>query len=164
MLADKREVVRILQEAVEQHPQAIEQSTPTTFAEFVSDLQNHPRDRARRDHVVELAAALPTLPPIPEDVQQRYERATALIQQSGGPQRLNQAMNLLRGALNAAPWWRDPYYQLSRALKLSGQYDLALKNLNYYLELHPPEAEARVARDHLLEIQTKMEAASPKEQ
>ena len=157
MLADKREVVRVLQEAVDQH-------APSTFADFVADLQNHPRDRARRDHVVELAAALPTLPPIPENAQQRYDRACLLIQQASGPQQLDEAMNLLRGALNVAPWWRDAYYQLSRALELNGQYDLAVKNLNYYIELHPPEAEARTARSHLQEIQAKMDTATRNQQ
>lgn len=154
MLADKKEVVRVLEESLEQHP-------PSTFADYVADLQNHPRDRARRDHVVELAAALPALPPIPGGAQQRYDRASALMKQSTNPQQLNEAMNLLRGALNIAPWWRDPYLQLSRALELTGQYELAAKNLNYYLELHPPEAEARAAREHLAKIRT-MEAASPK--
>jgi uncharacterized protein len=154
MLADKKDVVRVLQEAADQH-------APNSFGDFVVDLQNHPRDRARRDHVVELAASLPSLPPIPENAQQRYDRATALMRQASGPQDLSEAMNLLRGALNAAPWWRDAYYQLSRALELNGQYDMAVKNLNYYIELHPPEAEARAACDHLMKIQN-MEDAMPK--
>jgi len=156
-LSDKAEVVRLLEQALAQHP-------PADFAEYVRDLQNHPRDRARRDHVVELAAALPTLPPIPENAQQRYDRASALIQQASRPQQLDEAMNLLRGALNVAPWWRDAYFQLSRALERTGQYDLAVKNLNYYLELHPPEAEAREARTHLAEILVEKETAAGKTQ
>jgi tetratricopeptide (TPR) repeat protein len=64
--------------------------------------------------------------------------------------------------VNIAPWWGEAYYNLSRALEVTGQYDLAVKNLNYYLELSPPEAEARAARAHLSEIQTEQETAARK--
>jgi ankyrin repeat protein len=156
MLTDRREVVGILQEAVDQH-------SPNSFADYVADLQDHPRDRARRDHVVQLAAALPELPPVPENAHRLYARASALMEEASGTQDLEQPLNLLRAALNVAPWWGEAYRQLSRALEMTGQYEVAEKNLNYYLALHPPEAEARAARDHLAKIQT-MEAAQPKSQ
>lgn len=84
-----------------------------------------------------------------------YNRAVGIMNE-GKPERMDQAMNSLRGALNFAPWWGDAYYRLSRALELISQYELAAINLNYYLELRPPEAEARAARSHLLELQSKM--------
>ena len=154
-LSDKKEVVRVLELALSQHP-------PGNFAEYVSDLQNHPRDRARRDNVVKLAAALPTPPPIPEEARRPFDRAVALMKQASGPQELDEPINLLRRALVVAPWWGDAYYNLSRALELTGQYDLAVKNLNYYLELNPPEAGARAARAHLSEIQAEKETAAGK--
>jgi len=157
LVSTNAEVIRVLEEALAQHP-------PSNFAEYVRDLQNHPRDRARRDNVVKLAAALPTLPPIPEQATQLFVRASALMKQASGPKELDLPINLLRAALIFAPWWRDAYYQLSRALELSGQYDLAVKNLNYYIELNPPAAEARAARDHLLEIQSEMGAGGREEQ
>jgi tetratricopeptide (TPR) repeat protein len=126
------------------------------------DLQNHPRDRARRDNVVKLAAALPTPPPIPEQARRLFERASALMKQASEPQELDQSINLLRWALVFAPWWGDAYHNLSRALELTGQYDLAEKNLTYYLELKPPEADARAARAHFSEIQTEKETAASK--
>jgi ankyrin repeat protein len=157
ILADKREVVRVLQEALAQHP-------PSTFADYVSDLQNHPRDRARRDNVVKLAAALPTPPPIPEEARRAFDRASELMKQANGPEELEAPINLLRRAVIISPWWGEAYHNLSRALELTGQYDLAVKNLNYYLELNPPEAEARAARAHLSEIQTEQETAVRKKQ
>ena len=147
ILSDRQEVIRVLEDALSQHP-------PSTFADYVGDLQNHPRDRARRDHVVELASALPSLPPIPDQGMRLYKWAAAIINE-GKPERMDQAMSSLRGALNFAPWWGDAYYRLSQTLELRGQYELAVKNLNYYLELRPPEAEARAARSHLLELQSK---------
>jgi tetratricopeptide (TPR) repeat protein len=157
LVSDNAEVIRVLEEALAKHP-------PSTFADYVSDLQNHPLDRARRDHVVKLAAALPTLPPIPEQARRLYEQASTLMRQARGPQELEQPMSFLRWALVFAPWWGDAYYQLSRALELTGRYDLAMKNLSYYIELNPPEAEARAARNHLIELQTKMGAATGKQQ
>jgi tetratricopeptide (TPR) repeat protein len=152
ILADKREVVRVLEEALVQHP-------PATFAGYVADLQNHPRDRARRDHVVQLAAALPTPPPIPDEARRIYDRASVLIKQANAPAELAQPIILLREAVNFAPWWGDAYQSLSRELELTGQYDLALKNLGYFIELNPPEAERSAARTHLSEIQKEKEAA-----
>jgi tetratricopeptide (TPR) repeat protein len=154
-LSDREEVVRVLKQALAQHPL-------TSFADYVSDLQNHPRDRARRDNVVKLAAALPTPPPIPEQARRLFERASALMKQASEPQELDQSINLLRWALVFAPWWGDAYHNLSRALELTGQYDLAEKNLTYYLELKPPEADARAARAHFSEIQTEKETAASK--
>ena len=144
---DKEEVVRVLEQALAQH-------RPHTFAEYVSDLQNHPLDRARRDNVVKLAAALPAPPPIPEQARRLYNRASALIGLASGPPDLGQPIKLLRWVLVIAPWWGDAYHNLSHALEITGQYDLAEKNLNYYLELNPPETEARASRAHLAEIQT----------
>jgi regulator of sirC expression with transglutaminase-like and TPR domain len=61
-----------------------------------------------------------------------------------------------------APWWRDVYLPLSRAHELNGQYDFAIRDLEYYLELHPPKDEARAARSHLRELETKQGTATPK--
>jgi len=148
ILSDKQEVIRILEDALSRHP-------PSTFTDYVGDLQNHPRDRARRDHAVQMAATLPSLPPIPDQGMRLYNRAVAIMSE-GKPERMDQAMSSLRGALNFAPWWGDAYHRLSQTLELRGQYELAAKNLNYYLALRPPEAEARAARSHLLELQSKM--------
>lgn len=156
-LSNHDEVVRVLEQALSKHP-------PSSFADYVNDLQNHPRDRARRNHVVKLAAALPTPPTIPEQARRLFERASELMKQANGEKELAQPINLLRGALVIAPWWGDAYHQLSRALELTGQYDLAVKNLNYYLELNPPDAEARAARAHLAEIPGEKEAAAGKKQ
>jgi hypothetical protein len=157
ILADKREVVRVLEEALARHP-------PTTFADYVADLQNHPRDRARRDHVVQLAAALPTPPPIPDEARRIYDRASVLINQANGPAELAQPITLLREAVNFAPWWGDAYHALSRQLELAGQYDVAQKNLGYFIELNPAEAERTAARAHLAEIQEKRGSAPSRSQ
>jgi predicted TPR repeat methyltransferase len=71
------------------------------------------------------------------------------------------AVSLLGGASVVAPWWRDVYLPLSRALELNGQYDLAIRQLEYYLQLHPPEADARAARSHLRELETREGITAP---
>jgi len=63
-----------------------------------------------------------------------------------------------------APWWGNAYYNLSRALELSGSYDEAVKQLSYYLELKPSEAEATEARAHISVIWAEKETVASKQQ
>jgi ankyrin repeat protein len=153
--AADQEVVQVLEAALPQHP-------PGTFAEYVSDMQNHPLDRARRQNVVRLAAGLTVLPPVPEQACVLYAKGTVLMEQANDPKQRRLAINILRGASVVAPWWREVYLQLSRALELDSQYDFAIRDLEYYLELHPQEADARAARSHLMELESRYKTTMPK--
>src|SRR5271157_1916496 len=90
--------------------------------------------------------------------------ATSQIKQASGPPSLAQPIGLLRKALLIAPWWGNAYYNLSRALELSGQYDDAIKQLNYYLELNPSADDAADARAKIAVIQSEKENATQKTQ
>ena len=151
---ENAEVVRLLQQAVSQNPRA-------HFAESLNDFQSHPWDNeAGREKVVRLAAVLPTPPPIPEEARQLFLQASALIKQTSTPAELQKPIELLRKALVIAPWWGNAYYNLSRAQELSGDYDEAVKQLNYYIELKPSDAEASEARSHISIIQAEKEATA----
>jgi ankyrin repeat protein len=150
-----QEVIEILESALPRHP-------PRTFAEYVSDMQNHPLDGARRQNVVRLAAALPVLPPVPQQASVLCAKGTALMERANDAKERQLAVNVLRGASVVAPWWRDVYLQLSRALELNGQYDFAIRDLEYYLELHPGEADARTARNHLRELEARQRTTTAK--
>jgi ankyrin repeat protein len=151
------ELVQSLEHAVSKNPLAI-------FAEFVSDYQRTPYNEARREKVIKLAASLPTPPAIPEEARQLFLQASALMKQTSTPEELAKPIKLLRKALVIAPWWANAYYNLARALELSGHYDEAVKQLNYYLELKPSEGDATEARDHISVIQAEKEAAARKQQ
>jgi serine/threonine-protein phosphatase 6 regulatory ankyrin repeat subunit B len=156
-LANITEVVHLLEQTLSQDPQA-------KLAEYLSELQLNPSDDVRRDKVIKAAVSLPSLPAIPEEARQLFLQASALIKQTSNPDDLGQPIGLLRKALIIAPWWGNAYYNLSRALELSGQYDDAVKQLNYYLELKPSEADANDARAKIAVLQAEKVTAAQKKQ
>jgi ankyrin repeat protein len=157
ILSSETEVLNLLEQAVSKNPQ-------DNLAEYVNNLQQNSYDDATREKAIRLAATLPALPAIPEEARSLFLQASALMKRSSDPGDLGQPIELLRKALTIAPWWANAYYNLSRALELSGQYDDAVKQLNYYLELKPSEADATEARAHIGVIQAEKEAAARKQQ
>ncbi|MGA3125616.1 MAG: ankyrin repeat domain-containing protein [Candidatus Korobacteraceae bacterium] len=148
------EVVRLLEQHGSQNP----------LAPYLIALQNAPYDEALRHKILKASTGLPTPPAIPEEARQLFLQASALIKQTSTPAELQKPIELLRKALVIAPWWGNAYYNLSRALELSGKYDEAVKQLNYYLELKPTEADASEARAHIAVIQSEKESAAHKKQ
>jgi tetratricopeptide (TPR) repeat protein len=146
------EVVRLLEQHGSQNP----------LAPYVIALQNAPYDEAQRHKILKASTGLPTPPAIPEEARQLFLQASALIKQTSTAQELQKPIELLGKALIIAPWWGNAYYNLSRAQELSGDYDEAVKQLNYYLELKLTEADASEARAHISVIQAEKEAAAQK--
>jgi len=161
-LAKTNETISLLEDAISKTPER-------RFASYVNLLQSRPYDDAQREKTVQAAAALSAFPPIPDEAKQLFLQATALLQnirinQASTADDLGKPIDLLRKAVNIAPWWGNAYYNLSRAWELDGQYDEAVKQMNYYLELKPSEADAAAARSHIAVIQEEKEAAARKEQ
>ena len=116
-----------------------------------------------REKIIQLTTELPEPPAIPEAARQLFVLASSQIKQASTPQTLVQPIGLLRKALEISPCWGNAYFNLSRALEMNGQYDEAARQLNYYLELKPSEADASEARAHLTVIQTEKETAGGKQ-
>ena len=168
-LADKygpAEMVDLLAQTRRQREpqvQAKSKSPQEAFVVYVSLLQKNPQDDALRDKVFTLANGFPAPPAIPEEARQLFVLATDQIKQATTPAALDQPIALLRKVLEIAPWWGNAYFNLSRALEMRGQYDDAARQLNYYLELKPAEADASEARAHLVVIQAEKDAAAHKQ-
>jgi ankyrin repeat protein len=158
-LVKNAEVVRLLQQAVARNPQTFFDASLDAFKKA-----DYEEEDARREIVIKAVEGLPNLPVIPEEARQLGLQASALLKQASISGELEQPIQLLRQALEIAPWWANAYYNLSRAFELSGQYDEAIKQLNYYLELKPSEADATEARAHIAVIQAEKEAAARKGQ
>ena len=155
-LSKGNELVQLLEQEVSKNPQ-------TVFAQSVADYQRQGTD-ALREKVIKLALSFPSLPPIPEDARQLFLQAAALMKQSTNPKEMEQPIWMLRKALGIAPWWGIASYNLSRALELDGQYDESVKQLEYYLELKPSEADANEARAHISVILAEKDAAERRKQ
>jgi ankyrin repeat protein len=130
------------------------------FSACLRALQDYPRNAALRKKVIELAAALPALPPIPEEARQLVGKALQRLKLAGTPAVAQAPINMLRRALVLAPWWRDPYYSLACALQGSGQYADAIRQMNTYLDMKPSEADAAKARARLAEIRSEKKVAA----
>jgi tetratricopeptide (TPR) repeat protein len=159
-------LVDLLEEARQQR-KLLEQAQAKTpnerLAFYLTVLQRNPQDDSLREKIVQLAATLPNPPAIPEEAQQIFIAASSQIKQATTPTALDQPIALLRKVLAVAPWWANAYYNLSRALEMSGQYGDSIQQLKYYLELNPPEADASEARAHLVVLQAKWDTASHKQ-
>jgi tetratricopeptide (TPR) repeat protein len=134
------------------------------FAVSLKVFQQSPKDETLREKVIQVSFNLPEPSPIPEAARQLFALATDQIKQANSPAALDQPIALLRKALEIAPWWSNAYYNLSRALEMRGQYDDAARQLNYYLELKPAEADASEARTHLVVLQAEKDAVAGKQQ
>jgi tetratricopeptide (TPR) repeat protein len=160
------EVVDLLEEAHRKPkmPDLTQSKDPQErFAAYVRLLQQNPLNDPLREKVFVLANGFPVPPAIPEEARQLFVLATDQIKQAGTPAALDQPITLLRKAVVIAPWWGNAYFNLSRALEMRGQYDDAARQLNYYLKLNPPEADAQEVRAHLVVLQTEEEAAAHKQ-
>jgi tetratricopeptide (TPR) repeat protein len=163
---DAHEIVDLIDKASWQRKILTEAETKEPkerLAFYANAYRKDPQNEALRKRIFVLAAELPELPAIPEAARQLFTLATDQIKQAGTPAALDQPIALLRKALEIAPWWANAYYNLSRALEMAGQYDDAARQLNYYLELKPAEADAREARAHLVVIQAEKDVAAHKQ-
>jgi tetratricopeptide (TPR) repeat protein len=157
----------LLEQASQQRKQleeALAKNPQEAFTAYLSLFKQNLRDDYLREKIIEIAPTLPEPPPIPEEARQLFVIATAQIKQAGSPQGLAQPIALLRKVVEIAPWWGNAYFNLSSALEMSGQYDEAMRQLRHYIELKPPEADARDARAHLIVIQAEKDAAAGKPQ
>ena len=159
------EAVDLLEQALQQRKQLAQTQSMNPQERFAASLklfQQHPQDNYLREKIIALAIELPETPAVPEEARQLFAAASTQIRQASTPVALGQPIALLQKTLAIAPWWANAYYNLSRALELNGQYDEAVQQLNYYLKLNPPEADAREARAHIVVIQTIKETAAQK--
>lgn len=122
-------------------------------------------DSSLREPILRIAASLHPPTAIPEEAHQALVQAGALLQQRNADHTdVQQAVADLRRALILAPWYPEAYYNLALALEISGEYDEAAKQLNYYLELNPSSDDTRAAKDLIYKLTTEKDAATRKQQ
>ena len=117
----------------------------------------YPSSTSMRKKLLELAATLPTPPPTPVEARQYLLQASQQMKLASTPDALLAPIALLRKAIEIASWWPNAYYNLSVALELSGKYNEAESQLNFYLTAKPDDTQART---RLKAIQTERDAAA----
>lgn len=130
------------------------------FKQLVELLQKNPNDHALRERVITLAQRIKPAPAIPEEARRYFIRGNALVKEAKTATDADAAIGEYRNSLNVAPWWADPYFNLSRAQEIAQKYDEAIRSLRFYLLTHPQDA--RQVQDRLYELEAKQEAAKRK--
>jgi len=59
------------------------------------------------------------------------------------------AADFYAAALNIAPWWPVGHFNRALVLGEAGEYELARREMNYYLQLVPDAPNARAAQDKI---------------
>jgi hypothetical protein len=112
------------------------------------------------EKVIKMAAAMPQLPPIPEEARRHFVRGTALFKDAKSPDDFKQVTVEFQQAVRLAPWWPDARYNIALALEAAGDYASAIANIKLYLLFKLPDADARAAQDKIYAIEAKQEKAT----
>lgn len=139
-------------------------NSSATLKQQVAELQEQPNDKALREKVISLAAALKPAPAIPEEARRHFVKAVTLQKEAKGSSDFNDAAAEYRLALHAAPWWGEAYYNLSIAQENAGDFNGAIESLGFYLLTRPPQADAREAQDRTYALEAKRDMAQKRAQ
>jgi tetratricopeptide (TPR) repeat protein len=135
------------------------QITNADFQQAVAAYQQSP-SAGNAEKVIRMAAALPQLPPIPEEARRHFVRGTALFKDAKSPGDFKQAIDEFQQAVRLAPWWPDARYNFALAEEAIGNYAWAIDNIKLYLLFNLPDADARAAQDKIYAIEAKQEKAA----
>ncbi len=80
---------------------------------------------------------------VPEEARKFKVQAEGAIQEK----KFKDAADLYREALNVAPWWPDGYFNRALVLGETGEYEEAMREMKFYLQLVPDAPDARAAQD-----------------
>ncbi len=140
---------------------AITTNAGSPFQQALADYgQNNNHTNAER--VIRLAAALDTLPPIPEEARKHFVRGGVLFKDATTTNDFKAAIKEFSAAVHLAPWWPEARYNRALADEAAGHYDWAITNLNLYLLFKLPAEEARKVQDKIYALEVKAEEAAKK--
>jgi len=135
------------------------QTTEVDFQQAVAAYQQSSTLPAA-EKVIRLAAAMPQLPPIPEEARKHFVRGTALFKDAKSPEDYKQVVDEFTQAMQLAPWWPDARYNFALALEAAGDYASAILNVKLYLLFKLSGTDARIAQDKIYALEAKQEKAA----
>lgn len=92
-----------------------------------------------------LIQALQIRPILPEEARKFKVQAESAVQQK----KFMDAADLYWEALNVAPWWPEGHFNRALVLGESGNYKIAMREMEHYLQLAPDAPNARAAQDKI---------------
>jgi tetratricopeptide (TPR) repeat protein len=112
---------------------------------------------ATAEKVIKTAAALPELPPLPEEARKHFIRGNALFKEAKSPDDYEKAINEFSQAIGLAPWSQEARYNRALAWEAEGNCADAIAALKLYLLFKLPEQEARAVQDKIYALEVKQE-------
>lgn len=140
---------------------AVQAQTPQdTLNQYVANLQKNPSDTALREKIIKLAQEMRPPPALPDEAQKHLDRGVAAIEGAKSEEDFKDACAEFTKVLTIAPWFGRGYRPLAVAQDKAGQYDAALKNLEFYLLSQPSPEDAAWAKSLINKIEYRKEKAA----
>ena len=135
-------------------------SQQETLDQYISDLQKNPGDNSFREKIIKLAQEMKPVPALPEEAQKHLDRGVAAIEGAKSEEDFKDSITEFTQVVNSAPWFGGGYRPLAIAQDKAGQYDAALKNLEFYLLSQPSAEDAAWAKSLMNKIEYRKEKAA----
>ena len=135
-------------------------SQQETLDQYISDLQKNPGDNSFREKIIKLAQEMKPVPALPEEAQKHLDRGVAAIEGAKSEEDFKDSITEFTQVVNSAPWFGGGYRPLAIAQDKAGQYDAALKNLEFYLLSQPSAEDAAWAKSMMNKIGYRKEKAA----
>ena len=140
--------------------QAQAQNSQDTLNQYISDLQKNPNDSALREKIIKFAQEMKPAPALPDEAQKHLDRGVAAIEGAKSEEDFKDACAEFTQVLTIAPWFGRGYRPLAVAQDKAGQYDAALKNLEFYLMSQPSPEDVAWTKSLINKIEYRKEKAA----
>jgi hypothetical protein len=120
--------------------------------QYVADLRKNPADDALREKIIKLALMLNPKPAVPEEATVAAAKGKTIFthaSDTGSHEDLKVAADAFAKASLLAPWVPDYYFNEAAALEKAGQFDNAVRALNFYLMAAPNAPDAGEVRGRI---------------
>jgi len=125
------------------------------FRQLVAQLAQSPKDDALREKVIQAGATIDPPPAIPEEARHQFIVGKTLRADAKNQKEAQLAIETFQKAEGIAPWWGDVYLEISVTQEMAGKLEDAGKSLHFYVLSMPGEEKARLAQDHIYELEAK---------
>jgi tetratricopeptide (TPR) repeat protein len=94
---------------------------------------------------------------IPEEARRHMIRGQAAVEMAKSPDDYDSAIAEFQKAIELAPEWPNPYYNLGLAQEMSGKYKEAVASLEQYLILAPNASDEAIVQERIYKLEYKAE-------
>ncbi|MDR3724783.1 MAG: ankyrin repeat domain-containing protein [Terracidiphilus sp.] len=127
------------------------------FNLLLKEFGRNQEDNYVRGLLFEAAAKLTKPRAIPPEAERLHNSALLAINTFSEDPQLDRPIAELRRVVELAPWWRQGYYDLAKALQKNGQYEWACEQMEQYLRSQPPADELKKAREEYAAMEEQLD-------